>query len=124
MIKKGLSAIIKLMAFVLIVLLLIYLFKMCRDFGYSVFQDKSKDVPETPTVVEAVVTIKEGDSAFKIGEELEKKGIVSDKYSFAVAIRCMEGYESIVPGDYTVNSSMKPSELLNKFIKGTEEANP
>lgn len=121
MVKKGLIALIKLLVFVFIVLLLIYLFKMCQEFGYSVFQDKSKDAPGTPTVVEAVVTIKEGDSALKIGEELQKKNIIRDQYSFAVAIRCMEGYQSIIPGDYTVNSSMKPSELLTKFTTGTQE---
>ena len=120
MIKKGLLFIIKMLTLILVILLLIYLFKSCSSFGYKIFSDKAKDVAGTPTVVEAVVHISDGESLLQIGEDLEIKSVISNRYTFAIALRCMDDYDKIAEGDYVVDSSMKPSEILSVLISKEE----
>lgn len=115
MLKKGLITVIKILSLIFIVLLLTYLFRFCKEFGTSVFDDRSKDIANTPTVVNAVVTILEDETLMELGEDLEKKEIIRDKLTFVVAIRCRENYDKIVPGIYELNSGMKPSEILTKI---------
>lgn len=117
MIKKTLTFVIKLLVMVFLVLLFLYLFQSCRTIGYKIFSDQSKDDPESEYVVEASIHINEGESLFAIGEDLVNKKIVEDKWTFGLALRCMEGYKNIVPGDYIVNSGQKPSKILSIITK-------
>ena len=121
MIKKALLICIKLLSLILIVLFLAYLFKNCRSFGYKVFSDKAKDVAGTPNVIEAVIHVDQGESLLEIGEDLENKSIISDKWVFAAAVRCMDDYNKIGEGDYVVNSSQKPSEILAAMTRQEEQ---
>lgn len=116
MIKKTLIICIKVLSLILIVLLMAYLFKTCRDFGYKVFSDRAKDAAGSPQVVEAVIHVDQGESLLEIGEELEFLSIIRDKYVFAVSARCMDDYDKIQEGDYVVNSAQKPSEILTSML--------
>ena len=120
MIKKALIFCIKTLTLVLIAMVLVYLFKTCRNFGYRVFSDRAKDVAGTSSVVEAVIHIDEGESLMEIGEELEYLSIIRDKRIFALSVRFMDDYDKIGPGDYPVNSAMKPSEILKALIPREE----
>ncbi len=117
MVKKAMIFIIKALSVVLIVLLLAYVFKICKAFGYNAFSDKAKTGKNSSIKVEATILVSEGESLLKIGEDLESKGIIADKYAFAVGVRFMEGYDQIVAGEYQVDSSMKPSAIISRLSK-------
>lgn len=110
MTKKALQFLVKILFYIFVVLLLVYLFVQTRQFGYLVFADQAKDRPEVAK--EIVLTVEEGDSLLDISRNLAKQEIVDDPYVFALALRCMEGYENIRSGEYVVQSSQKPSEIL------------
>lgn len=118
MTKKALRFLVKILFYIFVVLLLVYLFVQMRQFGYLVFADQSKDRPEVAK--EIVLTVEEGESLLNISKELAKQKVVDDPYVFALSLRCMEGYEKIQAGEYIVNSSQKPSEIL-RVLTGKEE---
>ena len=122
MFKKFLIICIKALAVIFVILLLAFLFRTCRTFGYKIFSDKAKDVEGTPMVVHAYIHVDEGESLLKIGEDLEEKSIVRDKWVFAASLRFMDDYDKIGPGDYELSSSMKPSEILQVMIRKEEVA--
>ena len=121
MFKKFLIICIKALAIIFVILLLAFLFRTCRTFGYKVFSDRAKDVEGTPMVVHAYVHVDEGESLLEIGKDLEDKSIIRDKYVFAVSLRFMDDYDKIGAGDYELSSSMKPSEILKAMIRKEEE---
>ncbi len=120
MFKKAMIFIIKALCIVLIVLLLAYVFKICKTFGYNAFSDKAKTGRNSSIKVETTIIVTEGESILKIGEDLEAKGIISDKYAFALGARFMEDYDQIVPGEYQVDSSMKPSTIVSTLCNKEE----
>ena len=123
MFKKVLILCIKALSFIFVILLLAFLFKNCRSFGYKVFSDKAKDVEGTPMVVHAYIHVNEGESLLEIGKDLEEKSIIRDRWVFAVSLRFMDDYDKIGAGDYELSSSMKPSEILKAMIR-KEEVKP
>ena len=122
MFKKFLILCIKALALIFVILLLAFLFRTCRTFGYKVFSDRAKDVEGTPMVVHAYIHVDEGESLLEIGKDLEEKSIIKDKWVFAASLRFMDDYDKIGAGDYELSSAMKPSEILQVMIRKEEVA--
>ena len=122
MFKKFLIICIKALALIFAILLLAFLFRTCRTFGYKVFSDRAKDVEGTPMVVHAYIHVDEGESLLEIGKDLEEKSIIKDKWVFAASLRFMDDYDKIGAGDYELSSAMKPSEILQAMIRKEEVA--
>ncbi len=122
MFKKFLIICIKALALIFAILLLAFLFRTCRTFGYKVFSDRAKDVEGTPMVVHAYIHVDEGESLLEIGKDLEEKSIIKDKWVFAASLRFMDDYDKIGAGDYELSSAMKPSEILQVMIRKEEVA--
>lgn len=118
MAKKAIIIFIKILAAMLFLLFLAYAFKTCRSFGYRVFSDSAKDAKESSRVVSAAVHISEGEKLIEIGSDLETEGIIRDRWAFAAALRTMDDYNKIIPGDYTFYSYEKPSEILADLLAG------
>lgn len=108
--KKPVRIIIKTLAAILIILGLAYLFMVTKDLGYKIFSNRAKDTPQT--CVTAVIEVEQGDSINVIAKKLYDKDIVENRYICYLAMRAQEGCNSIMPGEYTVTSAMKPSEIV------------
>lgn len=119
MAEKAVRVIIKILLYLFVVLLLAYLFVQMKQIGYLIFADKAKDSPEVAK--EMVLTVTEEESLIKIGKDLAQKEIVSNPYIFAAALRCSEGYQNIQAGEYVVNSSQRPSEILDILTHKEEQ---
>ena len=117
MIKKTLIICIKVLSLILIVLLMAYLFKTCRDFGYKVFSDRAKDAAGSPQVVEAVIHVDQGESLLEIGEELEFLSIIRDKYVFAVSARCMDATQDTFSAEEAVDCIPNTNPFLKSSTK-------
>ncbi len=90
------------------------------DYGYRIFEepamadkDKGRDV---------TVTIPEGMSAKEMGELLYMKGLIRDENLFQIQYMLSEFKEDLLPGTFTLNTSMKVEEMLELMtVKPVEE---
>lgn len=110
-------------SFSVLVLLIVFIgvFKastFCYDFGYRIFSE-----PPVATVpgTEVVVQIDEGDSAFDIGEQLEEKGLIRNSELYVAQYYLSAYVDKLLPGTYTLNTSMKTKEMLVVMSTPVEE---
>lgn len=93
-----------------LVVLYVYRFAMASyHFGYMIFTDSAKEVTPGRDIT---VSVELDDSVMDIGKTLEQRGVIDDAKLFFVQEYLSEYHKKILPGTYTLNTSMKPSEML------------
>ena len=86
------------------------------DFRYRVFTEPAiEEVPGRDILVE----VKEGTSNRELGIILEQKGLVRDADLFYLQIMLSAYSKRILPGVYTLNTSMTAKEMM--VVMSTEE---
>lgn len=110
-------------SFSVLVLLIVFIgiFKastFCYEFGYRVFSEAP--VEEEPGS-DVVVQIDERDSVFDIGKELEEKGLVRDAELYVAQYYLSAYVDKILPGTYTLNTSMTVKEMMIMMSTPVEE---
>lgn len=78
-------------------------------YGHAVFDEEALDEAPGRTIP---VTVEKGDSAKDIARLLEEKGLVKDWKLFYLQILVSKYSKTMVPGDYTLSTAMKPRELM------------
>ncbi len=78
-------------------------------FGYMVFADAAKE--PTPGR-DIVVTLENTEDVLDLGKVLKARGIIDDEKIFYVQERLSDYHKKLVPGTYTFNTSMPPSEIF------------
>ena len=120
--NKALFRIIKILFTIMIVLLVIYgAVRLCRmgyDYGYRLYTEPA--MSEEPGE-DVLVQIKDGMSNREIGVLLEEKGLIRDSLLFYVQLTFSSYKDGIKPGIYTLNTSMKPDELMAAMCPLEEE---
>ena len=119
MVEKVMHIIIKILAYIFIILLFALLFVRMSGIGHTIFADKEKDKPQYAR--EAVLIVEEKESLLAISKDLAEQGIVDNPYLFAISLRCMDGYQNIRPGEYEISSSTKPSDILKQLTHEEEK---
>lgn len=102
-------------------LVVVYVYRMALatyHFGYMVFTDGAKEVTPGRDIT---VSIEMDDSVMDIGKTLEKRGVIDDARLFFVQEYLSEYHKMIKPGNYTLNTSMRPSEILKEISTDPEE---
>lgn len=111
--NKMLFTFIKCAFGVLIALLIIYLAISLSgtgyDFGYRVFTENAIDNPPGKDVL---VQVSEDTSERELGKILEEKGLVRDSRLFYLQLKLSAYSGKIIPGVYTLNTSMTPKEMI------------
>lgn len=103
-----------------IVVVLVYRAAMYSyHFGYMVFADATMEVSPGRDVS---ITVETDDEILDIGETLERRGLISDAKIFLVQAILLEYKDQIVPGEYTLNTSMTPEEMLKMMAQAEEES--
>ena len=103
-----------------IVVVLVYRAAMYSyHFGYMVFADATMEVSPGRDVS---ITVETDDEILDIGETLERRGLISDAKIFFVQAILLEYKDQIVPGEYTLNTSMTPEEMLKMMAQAEEES--
>lgn len=93
-----------------IVVVLVYRAAMYSyHFGYMVFSDAAMEVSPGRDVT---VTVETDDDVLDIGELLERRGLISDAKIFLVQAYLLEYNDKLLPGVYSLNTSMKSEEML------------
>ncbi len=112
-INKALFTGIRIAGTVLIMLLVLYgtlrASLLAYDFGYRVFTEPAMEkVPGTAVVV----TIEEDMEAMEIAEYLLEKRLIRDQYLFWLQYQLSAYKDELIPGTYTLNTSMTSKEML------------
>ena len=113
---EGFTSIIHLLILVLVLLIIVFLGRYAYRFGYAVFYEKRAEEPPGRDIV---VTIPEMPSARDVGEVLREAGLIEDVRVFVVQERLSAYHDKEKAGEYTLNTSMTPTEMLS--VIGAEE---
>lgn len=99
----------------LVIVGLVKLGTFCYDFGYRVFTEAPVDGKPGKDVI---IQITADMSDREIGAELEEKGLVRDKNLFFAQLKLSAYSGKLLPGIYTLNTSMDAKEMM--AVMGTE----
>jgi UPF0755 protein len=99
------------------------------DFGYRVFTEGAVDAAPGKDVL---IQIREDMSEYEIAQLLEERGLVRNARLFFLQLKLSVYKGKVVPGVYTLNSSMTPQELMaaispeeeTESTEDTETASP
>lgn len=93
--------------------------KFAYEYGKAIFMDEA--MTEVGVNDDVEVLILDGASPKRVGEQLEDAGVVADKNLFYIQAVLSGIGEDIVGGTYTLNSSMKPSKIMDMLQTGPGE---
>ena len=91
----------------------------CYDFGYRIFTEKPVSAEPGRDIV---VQISSSDSAFKIGDMLEEKGLIRDSLLYTAQYYLSAYVGDLLPGTYTLNTSMTAKEMMIVMSTPVEDA--
>lgn len=108
--------------FIIVALVLFLVLKggmFAYNFGYSVLMDEAAAGAAEGRSVQ--VTLLEGSNAKDIGEQLESLGVIEDANIFYIQSLFAGNSKDLKGGKYTLNTSMKPSEIMEILSAGPEK---
>ncbi len=118
-ILKFVSVSFSILVLLLVVVGLIELGAFCYDFGYRVFTETAvEEAPGTDIVVQVTEGMSEGD----IGDMLEEEGLIRDSKLFFAQLKLSAYSGKLLPGTYTLNTSMTGKEMIAVMGTGAEES--
>lgn len=115
------SASIGIIFFVLSIMLLFYAGKKGYAFGEAVFLEKPASSGLGSNIL---VELDKGMDTRQLASYFEKKGLVEDDLVFYVQIVLSDYNKKYVPGQYMLNTNMKPTEMLKKICSGEFYVDP
>ncbi len=98
---------------IMVILLVVYaatgFARIGYDFGYRVFTESAID--EEPGT-DVMVLVREDMSEREIGRMLEEKGLIRDANLFYLQLKLSAYSGELLPGVYTLNTSMTAKEMM------------
>ena len=105
----GAKSVLKILFYVLVIIVMIYLAQKAYSFGYAIFNQEP--VAEAPG--QAVTVIIPEDSTVKdIARTLERKELIEDDAIFLLQERLSGYHGRLLPGTYLLNTSMTADEMM------------
>ena len=120
-INKIIITFIRFVVTIIIILLVIYaalnLARKGYDYGYRVFTETAiDDAPGS----DRLLTYTEDMSALELGQAMEERGLIRDAWLFVLQLETSAYRKKLIPGTYTLNTSMTPKEMI--VLMGTPPA--
>ncbi len=91
-----------------ILLFCLFIFILVQGFYFS----------KNPQGQEEFFLVKKGDSVFQIGQNLEERGFIKNKYLFNLYVLASGKQFKLQAGEYVLSSSMSISKISQKLISG------
>lgn len=89
------------------------------DFSFQIFGNVSAQAAPGEDIE---IVIKEGDNILKLASNLEKKGVITNKYAFFIRAKLsINKKRPIIPGTYKINNSKNYENILNIVTRSEEE---
>lgn len=89
------------------------------SYGYRIFTEPAVS---SGNGRDRLVNIKNSMDASDIAQLLENKGLIRDKWLFVLQLKLLEYEDRLVPGYYTLNTSMTAREMMEVMSGAQEEA--
>lgn len=105
-----LSVSVRTCVFALAIVFLYFFGRQAFSFGVAIFDEKGMDAEGKG--YDVAILIPEDASNSDVAEILEENGLIDNKLLFTVQLKLSDYSKSIVPGIYTLNTSMKPTEIM------------
>jgi Predicted periplasmic solute-binding protein len=117
--KYLLQLFLNIIFYVLVIMATIELSKSVYVFSYQIFGNVA--VQEKPGQ-DITVHIKKGESTMSISRKLETQKIIVNKYSFFIRAKLtLSSEKPILPGTYTLNTSMNYDKILETITGQKKE---
>ncbi len=94
--------------YLIVVFLIVSASKKTYDFCYQIFGQETVDVAPGTNVE---IQIKKGESTMNVASKLQLNRIIKNKYSFYIKAKLLK--HTIMPGTYTLNTSMTYDEIFD-----------
>jgi len=111
----------RILLYVCILFLIIFLGKMSYHFGYSIFHQVPVASGEGKDVT---VVIKGGSSVYQIGKILENKDLIEDAKVFYVQEKLSNYSGKLQAGTYILNTALTADEMMEILAKENVEGQP
>lgn len=112
------GGIFRIVLYVCVVVLIIWVGKTTYQFGYDVFNQQAMSPGEGQ---EVTVVIKEDTSVYDIGRILEKKGLIKDALVFWVQEKMSNYSGDLRPGTYLLSTAYTPTRIMAILAGDTEQ---
>ena len=109
--------IIKIAAFVFIVMFVFRTATAAYDYGFRVFAEEPMEIGEGRIISVSIAT----DSAREVGEMLQERGLIRDANLFRIQELLSEYHGKIQPGVYDLSTAMTAQEILAVIAVEPEE---
>ena len=113
-----LNMVFRLTISILVVMLMYRAAMYSYHFGYMVFADAAMEVSPGRDIS---ITVETDDDILDVGNTLERRGLISDAKIFLVQAYLLEYKDKILPGVYSLNTSMKSEEMLEIMASAAEK---
>lgn len=107
----------RILLYVCVIFLLIWLGKSTYQFGYDVFNQQAVSPGEGQ---EVTVVIKEGATVYQIAKTLENKGLIKNAYVFWIQEKLSNYKDQLKPGTYLLSTAYTPTRIMG-ILAGDEE---
>ena len=115
----GIRGILRLLVFICLVVVLIYLGRRAYALGREAFNETPVDIGEGRTVV---VTITDDMSTYDIGRMLRAEGLLTEsELAFCLQELISEYHNQIKPGTYSLKTSMTTQEMFPILAQADKE---
>lgn len=112
------GGIFRILLYVCVVFLIIWIGKSTYQFGYDVFNQQPMSPGEGQ---EVTVVIKEDASVYQIGKTLESKGLIKDAKVFFVQEKLSNYRGQLKPGTYLLSTAYDASRIMGILAGDTEQ---
>jgi len=113
LLKGVLAFFIKIFLFLLMILAVQFVISYGYDFGHRIFYSEAMSEPPGRDVI---FTVESGESTSSVADRLLAEGLISDTLIYRIQVRFYR--KIIIPGVYTLNTSMTSKEILQKLDDG------
>lgn len=112
------TMLLKIAALILAAFLLYKVAGLMYNYGFRIFAEEAVD---RKPGIDVNVAIVEGKSVKEIGKLLEEKGLIKSGSLFVWQVKFSEYADDLKPGQYTLNTSMTPYEMMAVMSAEEEE---
>lgn len=103
------TMLLKIAALILAAFVLYKISGLMYNYGFRIFAEEAVD---RKPGIDVNVAIVEGKSVKEIGKLLEEKGLIKSGSLFVWQVKFSEYADDLKPGQYTLNTSMTPYEMM------------
>lgn len=111
------GSVLRVLLYICVIFLAIWIARTSYRFGYEIFNQQAMS-PDNGQ--EVTVVIKEGDSVYQVGKNLEKRGLIDDAKVFVVQEKLSKYKGQIKAGTYILSTAYTPDRIL-AILSGAEE---